>query len=360
MTSITLNPPLDSALSRADIHAPASEQGQALEAHLARYFTRLYKNIDAGGEKSLQDLHIHVDSGDMFQQTADLMDAHYDAPDALFDKFLDSQYRAYSMAYYGDDADTVRNAPFGLEQAQTRKFALICERAGIEDGQLVFNIGCGFGSFETYLLEHFPRLRVVGITPSQVQAEHIRRRQNDPGDCFGDGRFRLIQGAFDGLPLSVLGEGVHDHVVSIGVIEHVQNLRAILLRIERLLKPGGRTFHHFITSRYAAPELLDPSKTRIGKYFPGGRVWPQNTLFQIESGLRPVTHWFVNGLNYWHTLDDWHRRFWLARAALLDGILDMSQFKHWNDYFYLCKAMFLPLDGEFYGNSHYLFEMPRQ
>jgi len=356
MSAATTKQHLDSALSEADIHGPESERGNVLETHLARYFTRIYQNIDANSEKSLADLDIHVTSGDMFQATEALMDSHYDAPDALFDCFLDPKYRAYSMAYYGVDSNSVMDARIGLEQAQACKFALICERSDIQDGQTLFNIGCGFGSFETYLLENYPTLEIVGITPSQVQADHIRARQNRPDDCFGDGRFRLIQGAFDQLSIEDLGDCAYDRVVSIGVLEHVQNIQAVLQRIALLLKPGGKTLHHFITSKYAVAELLDPAKTRIGHYFPGGRVWPQDTLFEVESDLTPVERWFVNGLNYWRTLHEWHLRFWAARARLSAGVLDQQQFKHWNDYFYLCKAMFSPLDGRFYGNSQYLFE----
>lgn len=358
MTSETATQSLDSTLRAEDIHGPESEQGRALEAHLTRYFTRLYQTVDRQPEKTLESLNIHINQGDMFQETDELMDAHYDAPDALFDCFLDTQYRAYSMAYYGADSDSVRQSTLSLEQAQTQKFALICERADIQDGQTVFNIGCGFGSFETYLLNHYPNLRIVGITPSQVQADHIRSRQDNPDDCFGDGRFRLIQGAFDRLPIEDLGLGAYDRVISIAVLEQMLNMQAVLERIGQMLKPGGKTFHHYITSKYAVPEFLDPTKTRIGLYFPGGRVWPRDAFFQVESSLRPVEQWFVNGMNYWRTLHEWHLRFWAARTGLLDDVLSRPQFKHWNDYFYLCKAMFSPLDGQFYGNSHYLFEKP--
>jgi cyclopropane-fatty-acyl-phospholipid synthase len=358
MTALKRNQTTDLALGSADIHGPESEQGQLLETRLTRYFTRLYKDIDADTKKSLAALHIHVNSGDMFQATDALMDAHYDAPDSLFDCFLDKRYRAYSMAYYGPDSDGVKNASLTLEQAQARKFALICQRADIQDGQTIFNVGCGFGSFETYLLTHYPSLRVVGITPSRVQAEHIRARQKNKDDCFGDGRLRLIQGAFDRLPIEMFGKGDYDRVISIGVLEHMQNMQAVLQKVAVMLKPGGKTFHHFITSKYPVPEFLDPSRTRIGQYFPGGRVWPREAFFATESTLKPVEQWFVNGTNYWRTLHEWHLRFWAARGALLTRVLDRQQFKYWNDYFYLCKSMFSPLDGEFYGNSHYLFEKP--
>ncbi len=345
----------ETRLGAEDIFGPASGQGRALEAHLVRYFTRLYRSADSDSENTLARMKIHINKGDMFQATDELMDAHYDAPDVLFDSFLDRQYRAYSMAYYGPDGDSVRQSQSDLEQAQSRKFALICERADIQDGQTVFNIGCGFGSFETYLLNTYPNLQVVGITPSKVQADFLQSRQDTEKYAFGSRRFRLIQGAFDRLSIEVLGNS-YDRVVSIGVLEHMRNMQALLRRIDQMLKPGGKTFHHFITSRHAIPEFLDPGQTRIGRYFPGGRVWPRDIFFQADSSLKPVNQWFVNGMNYWRTLHEWHLRYWAARDHLLSDVLDLQQFKYWNEYFYLCKAMFSPLDGQFYGNSHYLFE----
>jgi cyclopropane-fatty-acyl-phospholipid synthase len=70
-------------------------------------------------------------------------------------------------------------------------------------------------------------------------------------------------------------------------------------------------------------------------------------------------HWFINGLNYWRTLDEWHRRFWKGIPALYGSVFDIDAIAHWNDYFSLCKAVFAPRDGEFYGNSQYLFRLPR-
>jgi cyclopropane-fatty-acyl-phospholipid synthase len=338
--------------------APDAPDGQRFEADLQRYFRRLYADIDARGEKSLHALGFRTDHGPMLQEASALMAAHYDAPDALFDSFLDRTYRAYSMAYYGDDAAAVRASRLTLEEAQTAKFRLICERADIQDGQSILNIGCGFGSFETYVLARYPSVRIVGITASEVQASFIQARCRNPNDVFHQGRFQVVKAKLDELMQGSVERGVYDRVISIGVLEHMRNMRSVLLLIEQLLRPGGKSFHHFITSRYPVPQFLDASKTRIGRYFPGGVVWPRDAFVEHCDCLESVGQWFVNGMNYWRTLDDWHRRFWLAREQLLATCLDADQFKHWNEYFYLCKAMFSPLEGTFYGNSHYLFRKP--
>lgn len=342
----------------AETPAPDAPAGMRFEADLQRYFGRLYKSMETRGGNSLDMLGFRTDCGPMLQEAGALMAAHYDAPDALFDSFLDRTYRAYSMAYYGDDAAAVRASALTLEEAQTAKFRLICARADIQDGQSILNIGCGFGSFESYVLAHYDNVRIVGITASAVQASYIRACSRDPEHIFHQGRFRVIEAKLDELMHSAVEQGGYQRVISIAVLEQMRNMQAILSLIERLLCPGGKTFHHFITSRYPVPQFLDADKTRIGRYFPGGIVWPRDAFVDNCHCLEPVDQWFVNGTNYWRTLDEWHRRFWAAREQLLGSCLDAGQFKHWNEYFYLCKAMFSPLDGTFYGNSHYLFQKP--
>ena len=51
---------------------------------------------------------------------------------------------------------------------------------------MTLNIGCGFGSFERYLLERFPGLEIIGITPSYVQEEYIRKCMEDSSHVFDE------------------------------------------------------------------------------------------------------------------------------------------------------------------------------
>ena len=98
------------------------------------------------------------------------------------------------MAYYGETPNTIRTSTVSLEEAQRAKFALIAKRARIEGHERILNIGCGFGSLETYLLEEFPNLEIVGITPSKVQAIYLRQRMQNPSTPLGRGNFTIMEG----------------------------------------------------------------------------------------------------------------------------------------------------------------------
>jgi len=220
----------------------------------------------------------------------------------------------------------------------------------------VLSIGCGFGPLETYLLARFPGLRITSITPSRVQAAYIRGCMGDAKHPLNAKALSLIEGDFGTIPVSDLGAKRYDIVFAIGMFEHVSNLAAAFGKIAELLRPGGRTFLHLIVSRPAFPQFMDSRHTLVGRYFPGGRIWPFREMPRHAHGFDLEGSWYLNGLNYWRTLDEWHRRFWGGMEGLAEGVLSSAAIRHWNDYFTLCKVvLFAPLEGQIYGNGHYLF-----
>ncbi len=353
--------PLDSPsvynrLAARGIHGPGSEEVALFESRIARYFEREFRRHERD-PRSLDSLCISTEQGPMMEDTDALIHRHYDERIEFFSSFLDTRYLAYSMAYYGDTAEAVRTSSATLEEAQRAKCALIAERAELAGHERILNIGCGFGSLETFLLEEHQGLEIVAVTPSSVQANFLKKRMRNPGDPLGNGRFRLIEASFQHLSARQLGRAAYDLVLSVGVLEHVLNMRSLMSTIADILVPGGRTFHHFITSRSVIPELVSPDKTRIGLYFPGGRVWPHKELGRHTERLDLASSWFINGLNYRRTLEEWHKRFWSNVPSIYGSHFDEEKIAYWNEYFSLCKAMFSPMNGEFYGNSQYLFRL---
>lgn len=347
---------IEQQLADAGIFGPGSEELALYESRLTRYFEREYQRLEEA-PVSLDTLDISTYEGPMSESTDDLMDLHYDENPKFFSSFLDEKYKAYTMAYYGESPKQIKASTLNIEDAQRDKFKLISERAQINGNEHILNIGCGFAPLETYLLNEHPNIKITGITPSTVQASYIRKRMAIPNDPLGNGNFKLIEGAFGEISHKDIGPEKFDLVITIGLFEHVVNMHYVLERISDLLSPGGRSFHHFITSKIPVPQFLDPHKTRIGLYFPGGRAWPQSELTRHTENLDLVNYWFVNGLNYWRTLDAWHHRFWDNIPGLYGSVFDADAIAHWNNYFSLCKAVFAPQDGNFYGNSHYLFRL---
>ena len=63
---------------------------------------------------------------------------HYEVPPEFFHEVL-GPHRKYSCCYWGDGIES-------LETAEAAALATTCERAGLEDGQRLLELGCGWGA----------------------------------------------------------------------------------------------------------------------------------------------------------------------------------------------------------------------
>ena len=346
-------------LALHDIHRYGSTELLIFEKRMERYFEREYDRW-RGNNELPEKYGISSFKGDIAKQETHIESIqHYDKDFKIYKAFLDKKYMVYTMAYYGATEYLPEiNNEITLEQAQVNKYNLIIKRADIKDGDRVLELGCGFGGFTSYLLEKLPNVHVTGINPSTVQSSYLKEKLSSKDNAFSNKNFTLIQKYFDDITEGDIADSSFDKVVSIGVLEAVTNLEKLFQFVSRVLKPGGKTFHHFIVSKYTIPQFLNAENTLMVDYFPGGHIWPFPEAMRHDRYLTPVNSWFVNGLNYWKTLDDWHKRFWNSIDELYPHYLTLEDVEGWNKYFSLCKAMFIPNNGNSYGNGHYLFEKP--
>ena len=345
-----------SQLAEEGVFAWGSEKLDRYERSLTKYFTREYKKLKSTiGPNEV--FEWSVGSKEMSEKTERLMKEHYDESLTLFKSFLDRHYMAYTMAWYGEDPDSVRRSTVSLQYAQAQKFSLAAKRIGLQGKERILNIGCGFGSLETWLFEHYSELELTSVTPSAVQADYVRQCISDSEHVISGDRMKLLEKTFDQLTWQDVNGEPFDLIFAVGVFEHISNLRAAFRKIHDYLRPGGRCFLHLIVSRPVFPQYMNSDRTLIGRYFPGGRIWNYDVMPHAAENMELVGMWFINGMNYWRTLDEWHRQYWEHIAGLYPAELDLAAVKYWNEYFVLCKAvLFAPLDGEIYGNAHYVFQ----
>ena len=339
-------------LENHDIHSYGSAELLKFENQMTRYFEREYERW-RGNNNLPESYGVSSFTGDIVrEETYSKSIDHYNKDLKIYKAFLDKDYLAYSMAYYGLTETTVKTiSPVSLEQAQKEKYRLIVQRADIQDGHNVLDIGCGFGGFIKYLFETFPNIKVTGINPSTTQTEYIRNELN-----FDESRFKLLCQRFDATKQNTIPQNAYDRIISIGTLEHFSNFDLLFKYLNNKLKPGGKCFHHLIVSMDTIPDFLNAENTLMGDYFPGGHIWPYSELKRHDKHLQFINSWFVNGMNYWTTLDEWHKRFWLAIDSLCPDYVSIDEVDKWNKYFILCKTMFNPDQGRSYGVGHYLYE----
>jgi len=90
---------------------------------------------------------------------------HYDLGNDFYQLMLDKSM-TYSCAYFINENDT-------LEKAQENKHELVCRKIGLQDGDRLIDIGCGWGSFLVYAAKKFD-ISAVGCTLAQNQYEYAK------------------------------------------------------------------------------------------------------------------------------------------------------------------------------------------
>ena len=197
-----------------------------------------------------------------------------------------------------------------LEQAQNAKYKLIAQRADIQDGQSILDLGCGFGGLSKYLLKAYPNIVITAINPSEIQTNYIRNELIENEKVFDNSRFELKKIYFESANKAGIKKNTFDRVISIGLIEHISNIDLLQKNIAYMLKDGGKCLHHCIVAKDLIPQYLSAEETIMGIYYPGAHIWPYSELRRHKKHLKLVDNWFLNGMNYWKTLDVWHQQFW--------------------------------------------------
>jgi len=343
-------------LASHDIYCYGSPALLKHEKIMTRYFERVYERW-GGNNKFPENYGVSSFEGDISKkETRDISVSHYDEEYYVYRAFLDQTYMAYTMGYYGATETSPEVEKYSLEQAQVNKYKLLIERADIKDGQSILDLGCGYGGLSKYLLEIFPNIKVVGINPSNIQTSHIRNHLINKDNNFDNSRFTLLQAFFDDIEADTIENNYFDRVISVGLLEHVTNIDLLQQNISRVLKHGGKCLHHCIVSFDTMPNFINSEDTYMGHYYPGAHIWPYSEPKRHNSHLEHLDSWFVNGMNYWKTLDEWHKQFWEEIEHIYPAYLSIDEVGDWNKYFSLCKAMFCPNNGNSYGNGQYLYE----
>ncbi|HUY05380.1 MAG TPA: cyclopropane fatty acyl phospholipid synthase [Candidatus Paceibacterota bacterium] len=242
-------------------------------------------------------------------------EVHYDLGNDLYEAMLDKRM-VYTCGYW-KDAKT-------LDEAQEAKLDLVCRKIGLEKGDRVLDIGCGWGSFAKYAAERYGA-SVVGITISKEQAVLARER------C-------------QGLPVEIRVQDYRDldetfdHIVSLGMFEHVgvKNYRTYFEVARRCLKPDGLFLLHTIGGNVSR-RTSDPW---INTYiFPGGVLPSAAQIGKASEGLFVMEDWHNFGSDYDKTLMAWFENFDAAWPKLRAKYGDRF-YRMWKYYLLTCAGAF--------------------
>jgi len=276
---------------------------------------------------------------------------HYELPPEFFVEVLGPR-RKYSSCLWPPGVDT-------LAQAEDASLRVTAERAGIQDGMEVLEMGCGWGAFSLYVAERFPHCRVTGVSNSQGQRGFIEAQAR----ARGIGNLTIITADMNQFQ----APGRYDRVVSIEMFEHMRNHRQLFARVHDWLKPGGRFLMHIFVHR-AHPYAFEDqgSSDWMSQYFFSGGIMPSDDLpLHFQDHLRFLSRWRWDGRHYERTLNTWLAQMDAARPRvwpILEQTYGAAQagvwWMRWRLFFMACAELFGYRDGQEWWVSHYLFERP--
>ncbi|MDV6232473.1 MULTISPECIES: class I SAM-dependent methyltransferase [Rhodococcus] len=162
---------------------------------------------------------------------AEAIHHHYDVSNAFYEKVLGP-----SMTY---TCAAFESADQSLEAAQENKYRLVFDKLGLQPGDRLLDIGCGWGSMVRYAARR--GVKVIGVTLSQEQASWAQQAIAD------EGLSELAEVRFSDY--RDVPETNFDAISSIGLTEHigVHNYPSYFTFIQSKLRDGGRLLNHSIT-----------------------------------------------------------------------------------------------------------------
>ena len=252
---------------------------------------------------------------------------HYDLSNDFFRTFLD-ETMAYSCARFKSEDES-------LEAAQLNKYHAIIDKARLQTGDHLLEIGCGWGGFAIEAVRK-TGCRVTGITISREQYKLARQRVREAGL---QDRIRILLRDYRKM------KGRFDKIVSIEMLEAVghENFGTFFRQMDRLLAPDGIAVIQTITIPDQRYDAYRKTHDWIQKHiFPGGLLPSLTRLTQTmtrHSSLM-VDHVENIGNHYATTLAHWHGRF-VAHENQVDRLGFDETFKRkWAYYLKSCEAGF--------------------
>jgi cyclopropane-fatty-acyl-phospholipid synthase len=251
---------------------------------------------------------------------------HYDLGNEFYAKWLDAGMN-YSSGIYRSSEDS-------LEDAQARKIDRVCDFLGIEGGQSVLEIGCGWGAVAERLVASHG-CAVTGVTLSKAQRAYATDRLSRSAQA-GSVDIRL-QDYRD-------VEGRFDRIVSIEMLEAVgeEYWPQYFAKLRDCLVPGGVAVLQVITiapERYAAYRAR-PDYIQL-EIFPGGAL-PTAEIIETQAACAglTVTRREMFAESYARTLAEWRRRFNDAWSEIAPLGFDEQFRRRWNYYLAYCEVGF--------------------
>ena len=274
---------------------------------------------------------------------------HYEVPTQFYQYCL-GKHLKYSSGFWKEGVKDI-------DTSEKEMLDITCERAELQNGQEVLELGCGWGSLSLFMSAKFPKSNFTVVSNSRTQKIYIDEQAKLRGIN------NLIVLTIDINNFNI--DKKFDRVVSVEMFEHLRNYKLLFNKISSLLKDDGKMFVHVFTHKtYAYKfEVIDDTDW-MSKYFFTGGIMPSNELFSyFNDDLKIVNQWLVNGTHYSKTSEAWLQNMDKHKAEIIP-LFEKTYGKenatkwwvYWRVFYMACAELWGYDKGEEWMVVHYLFE----
>ncbi|KAE9403851.1 S-adenosyl-L-methionine-dependent methyltransferase [Gymnopus androsaceus JB14] len=271
-------------------------------------------------------------------------------------------YAKYSSCLYPTGNES-------LEEAEILMLESYCDKAQLQNGQDILDLGCGWGSLSLYLAQKYPKSRITGLSNSSTQKEHIDATAKSRG--------------FTNLEIITADVNTHDfaestrfdRILTIEMFEHMKNYQALLKKISSWLKGSESLLFIHIFCHSTTPYHFEDTEDQGGdktnwmakNFFSGGTMLSHDSLLYFQDDLSIVRTWYIPGSHYSKTLEAWlklqdkNEKAGLEELRLdtkakgKDPIEGLKTFYRFRVFYMACSELFNFNEGQEWGVGHYLF-----
>lgn len=278
---------------------------------------------------------------------------HYEVPAEFFKYTLGPRLK-YSCCLFNEPGTTLVDA----EVAMLRE---TCERAQLQDGQQILELGCGWGSLSLWMAENYPESSILAISNSHSQREFIQQQASLKG-------IANLEVVTEDMR-SFGTDRTFDRIVSVEMFEHMRNYELLLQRVSEWLAPRGRAFVHIFCHK-STPYLFETEgeSNWMGRHFFTGGMMPSESIFDdFKHHMTVEQSWRVDGTHYAKTSEEWlsnldvHRSVVTERLARDMPLADARKaVARWRIFFMACAELFRYAGGSEWFVGHYRLQHTNQ
>ncbi|MES2287168.1 MAG: class I SAM-dependent methyltransferase [Bacteroidota bacterium] len=281
--------------------------------------------------------------------TVDANEQHYEVPTKFYQYCL-GKHLKYSSGYWKDGVTDI-------DTSEKDMLELTCQRAELQDGQNVLELGCGWGSLSFFMASKFPKSTFTVVSNSRTQKLYIDEQAINRG---------LKNLTVITVDINVFNiDATFDRIVSVEMFEHMRNYQKLMHKASSFLRADGKLFVHIFTHKeYAYKfEVIDESDWMSKYFFTGGIMPSDHLLLYFNEHMSIEQHWHVNGTHYSKTSEAWLENMDKHKNEIMPMFEStygkdqaLKWWVYWRIFYMSCAELWGYNDGNEWIVSHYLFK----